>query len=437
MKFEDPVVHQTQELRRKQKISGFFNFSKNNNGSQYVDDTPFRKWGFRRWDKFGDPAQPGPPIKKFVRNLIVGIIIGLISFIFYEEIGKKKQPALSEPTPFAANNLVPPNIEISRNAGPTSGATTPEQVFQRVSRSVVVVEVFDGNRNRVSQGSGVVVSRGYVITNRHVVERGNVIRVRQSGFSYDAKVQYADREYDLCGLNVNGLPAEPVTLRSVNNLVVGQRVYAIGAPQGLELSMSEGLVSSLRPIGGSLNIQTTAAISHGSSGGGLFDRDGFLVGITTFVLKDGQNLNFALPADLIHGLPARAMAMNRPQPIATQSVVQSPTQRPDPITRLDSIVDMGHVVEKESVRNGFRSQASFSAYSGYIIINPVDLEKFPAEKSMEMVQVFISRIGNTVYDKGLADGNYKLYVQIQGVEYITNVHKCRQGQWNLLEKAHK
>jgi S1-C subfamily serine protease len=250
-------------------------------------------------------------------------------------------------------------------------------------------------------------------------------------------VRYTDSQFDLCGLDVSGLPATPVAIGSVKSISVGQRVYAIGAPRGLELSISEGLVSSLRPISGSLNIQTTAAMSPGSSGGGLFDHNGFLVGITTFVVKDGQNLNFALPADLIHGLPARSADMNMPPRVASPSVPQLSPQRTETTNRKVLLGDMGNVVEKESVKNGFRSQASFSAYNGYIIINPVDLDKYHMGKSMEVVQNFISRIGRTIYDQGLVDEDYKLFVQIHGVEYVTNVHKCRLGQLNILEKSHK
>jgi tetratricopeptide (TPR) repeat protein len=85
-------------------------------------------------------------------------------------------------------------------------------------------------------------------------------------------------------------------------LVVGQNVISIGAPQGLELTLADGLISSLRPQAGSAIIQTTAPISHGSSGGGLFDSNGRLIGITTFQMVDGQNLNFALPVDWISQL---------------------------------------------------------------------------------------------------------------------------------------
>jgi tetratricopeptide (TPR) repeat protein len=85
---------------------------------------------------------------------------------------------------------------------------------------------------------------------------------------------------------------------------VGEPVYAVGAPQGLELSLSEGIVSQLRG-GPPPLIQTTVAISGGSSGGGLFNAEAELVGITTFYLKDAQSLNFALPVEWIAEVAGR------------------------------------------------------------------------------------------------------------------------------------
>jgi tetratricopeptide (TPR) repeat protein len=83
---------------------------------------------------------------------------------------------------------------------------------------------------------------------------------------------------------------------------MGERVYAIGAPAGLELTLSEGLVSGLRRYSEVYVIQTTAPVSHGSSGGGLFDSRGQLIGITTYILKEGQNLNFAMPTEWVQAL---------------------------------------------------------------------------------------------------------------------------------------
>jgi hypothetical protein len=78
---------------------------------------------------------------------------------------------------------------------------------------------------------------------------------------------------------------------------VGERVFTIGSPEGLERSLGEGLISGLREGYGSSYVQTTAPISHGSSGGGLFDKYGNLVGITTLSFTTGQQLNFAIAAE--------------------------------------------------------------------------------------------------------------------------------------------
>jgi cytochrome c-type biogenesis protein CcmH/NrfG len=184
-------------------------------------------------------------------------------------------------------------------------ANTPEQIFVQVSPSVVVVDIFDAKSKSIGQGSGAVIGAGQVITNCHVAQKGESLKVRQLGKTFKATLQYADPDRDLCQLSVPDLQAPPVTLGTASKLKVGQRVYAIGAPKGLELTLSEGLISSLRPYEGSQYIQTSAAISPGSSGGGLFDDQGRLVGITTFQFIEGQNLNFALPVDWIGELPTR------------------------------------------------------------------------------------------------------------------------------------
>jgi tetratricopeptide (TPR) repeat protein len=197
-------------------------------------------------------------------------------------------------------------------------ANTPEQIFVQVSPSVVVVDFFDAKGKSIGQGSGAVVGAGQVITNCHVVQNRRSLQVRQLGKTFKATLQYADPDRDLCQLSVPNLQAPPLVMGTANKLRVGQRVYAIGAPKGLELTLSEGLISSLRPYEGSQYIQTSAAISPGSSGGGLFDDQGRLVGITTFQFIEGQNLNFALPVDWIGELPTRALAASFEEFMAQQ-----------------------------------------------------------------------------------------------------------------------
>lgn len=182
---------------------------------------------------------------------------------------------------------------------------SPEQVFKRVSPSVVIIEFYghplQSGVAPLALGSGVVVGPEEVVTNQHVIlHYFGYVRVRQGKSIWLAFVKYMDRTNDLCILTVPGLNAPPISLAKSASAKVGERVYAIGAPEGLELTLSEGLVSGLRAAGENQQagiIQTTAAISHGSSGGGLFDRHGALLGITTAFLSEGQNLNFAIPAD--------------------------------------------------------------------------------------------------------------------------------------------
>ena len=197
------------------------------------------------------------------------------------------------------------------SAGP-AGAKSAAEVFAEVAPSVVVVLALDDNGETVAQGSGVVVGKNEVATNCHVIEDAESVVVRQAAdsgggetYRMDSRILTRDGERDLCLLFVGELsepPAAPVAaMGAAKGLAVGEEVYAIGAPEGLELSLSRGVVSQLRGIHGKRAaplVQTDAAISPGSSGGGLFNADGELVGITTFKWR-GESLNFAIPAEWV------------------------------------------------------------------------------------------------------------------------------------------
>lgn len=174
---------------------------------------------------------------------------------------------------------------------------TPVDVFQKVSPSVFVVEALDENGKTLELGSGVAIGRDFLITNCHVVENGSSLIVSRGKEQWSATLIQAVHGHDLCGLRPGGLTLQPVEVRPSSKLATGERVYAIGSPEGLELTFSEGVVSALRETEGVHMIQTSAPISPGSSGGGLFDAQGNLVGITSFQLREGQSLNFALPGE--------------------------------------------------------------------------------------------------------------------------------------------
>lgn len=104
---------------------------------------------------------------------------------------------------------------------------------------------------------------------------------------------------DLAWIKVYGLDTHRAEIRDYSSLKEGEKVYAVGNPRGLELTISDGIISGLRIIPNGPLVQTNAAISAGSSGGGLFDDQGRLIGITSFDLRDSQNLNFAISANML------------------------------------------------------------------------------------------------------------------------------------------
>lgn len=182
-------------------------------------------------------------------------------------------------------------------------AETASQVFKQDSPSVVVVLTYDANGKATELGSGVRLPDGAVATNCHVLKDGTTYKVRYQNKTYPATLAKSDWNRDVCTLTVPHLSAPPVVLGSTKDLQTGATVFAIGAPEGLQLSLSEGIVSSLRSVSGGSYIQTTAAISPGSSGGGLFDDQGRLLGLTSFYVSNGQQLNFALPVEWVEALP--------------------------------------------------------------------------------------------------------------------------------------
>ena len=199
----------------------------------------------------------------------------------------------------------------------------PQELFKRLAPSVFVVEATDKSGAIVATGSGVALTADKVVTNCHVVNSGTSVRVSQNSRSWPAEIVHRDADHDICGLKIENLGATPVRIRNSTDIEIGEPAYALGAPRGLELTLSEGIISSIRGVGGvNLVLQTTAPISPGSSGGGLFDAGGRLIGITSFQFKDSQNLNFAIPAEIA------SAGWIVDYPIYSTSEAEPPEQRP-------------------------------------------------------------------------------------------------------------
>lgn len=175
---------------------------------------------------------------------------------------------------------------------------SPAEILAREGPSVVVIERLDKDGTATGQASGVIIRPdGIVVTNFHVLKGACDLRVKTAEgdrFPVAGVVAMQERS-DIALLRVSGKKLPAATMGDSSALRAGARVVAIGNPLGLQNSLSEGLISGIRRIGSDDFLQITAPISSGSSGGGLYDTKGRLVGITTFTLKESQNLNFAIP----------------------------------------------------------------------------------------------------------------------------------------------
>jgi serine protease Do len=167
-------------------------------------------------------------------------------------------------------------------------------------------------------GSGFVVDgAGHVVTNAHVVEEADSVRVKLAdGREFDAKVKGRDVRLDLAILELVGardLPA--ASLGSSERLRVGEYVVAIGNPFGLGNTVTMGIVSAKsRSIGAGLYddfIQTDASINPGNSGGPLFDLRGQVVGINTAINPNGRGIGFAIPVDALKDVLPQLLSVGK------------------------------------------------------------------------------------------------------------------------------
>ncbi|HYM59597.1 MAG TPA: trypsin-like peptidase domain-containing protein [Thermoanaerobaculia bacterium] len=193
-----------------------------------------------------------------------------------------------------------------------------------VSISAMSINPFDRNDRitRVS-GSGVIVDpSGIVVTNSHLVFGRQVIRVTlDDGTMLTAKLLGADPVFDIAVIRIPA-PAKgtlPVaTFGDSDALHVGDDVYAIGNPMGLDQTMSRGIVSGINRLMPDVPyavteplIQTDAPINPGNSGGPLVDDCGEVVGITTALLPSAQNIGFAIPSNLVKDVATKLMKDGR------------------------------------------------------------------------------------------------------------------------------
>lgn len=184
------------------------------------------------------------------------------------------------------------------------------EVYNHARKSVVLLVTFDAQGEPQSLGSGVILtSDGEIVTTLHVVRGAKALTAKlwNGTYLHLSEAVGVDTKADLLILKADARDLQAARTGATSSVAVGDSVMAIGNPLGLESALSTGVVSGFRqlPERGRV-IQTTAPISPGSSGGGLFDVEGGLIGITCSTLVEGQNLNFAIPIEAAAAVPRMA-----------------------------------------------------------------------------------------------------------------------------------
>jgi len=245
---------------------------------------------------------------KLVRPLVIGAVLtGAFYWYTTHHSGVNPTDYISRPT----------HVELTEAAAPQtfdSEEQTNIEVYKRgipsvvnITSTAVAFDFFYGPVPQEGQGSGFIIDKeGHILTNYHVIANAREVEVTlHNKKKYKATVIGRDRSHDLAVIQIKAPGVVPATLGDSKQLVVGQKVFAIGNPFGLSGTMTRGIISSLRPIrtpeGAEIEeaIQTDAAINPGNSGGPLLNSRGEVIGINSMIATGGSNqsagIGFAIP----------------------------------------------------------------------------------------------------------------------------------------------
>ena len=184
-------------------------------------------------------------------------------------------------------------------------AQNAREVAKKVFPSVALIVMEDENGQPLCLGSGFFVRSNMLVSNFHVVEgaAGGYVKLIDRKKKYPIiGLSAVDQVHDLALISISETSAPSLPVSEVESLVIGDEIYAVGNPQGLEGTFSQGIVSGLRTVRTSKLLQITAPISPGSSGGPVLNQKGEVVGVAVATFKGGQNLNFAIPANYVRDL---------------------------------------------------------------------------------------------------------------------------------------
>ena len=289
-----------------------------------------------------------------------------------------------------------------------------EALFSGAKRGVAVVTTDSG------EGSAFVVrhqdGNTLLLTNSHVVDGSSSATVKWADGAQDNAAVLSDAggtspQTDLALLEVKGQRGTALDLKGAKPNV-GADIVAIGAPKGLEFSLTRGVVSSLRD-GGEI-LQIDAPINPGNSGGPVLDRTGCVVGVATFKLTDSEGLNFAVAASLIQSFLANPVARSTPPANPTP---QAPFNPSNPGTGIASGATCWFQMQQEADRlEGFRcavtSRKNANGHTVFDVVEPGGLSRTVVLWEDKSAEVLLN--GNRYEGQWTEDDDGDIRVRLAG-----------------------
>jgi hypothetical protein len=205
--------------------------------------------------------------------------------------------------------------------------------FDSILPSVVTLVTYNSSGKEIGQGSGFVLVDKRIATNRHVIEGAKIVEVKNNRSELLASFAFVEAVSITADVAILPKVAHlPKGLAlSVEPPKVGERVYAIGSPLGLPNTLSDGILSAIRSDLGTPLLQITAPISPGSSGGPVINERGEVLGVATASIREGQNLNFAVPVSVVLALtnsPAAKLDFPARRDVANEPKIESEKKTP-------------------------------------------------------------------------------------------------------------
>ncbi len=310
---------------------------------------------------------------------------------------------------------------------------TTQQIAKKVLPSVVRLTVIDAHGNAVVQGSGFVVGKNMIATNVHVIAGAHAVTANFADGRSETVQGLVDEDVprDIALIYADTKGVHPLLLAN-GTFQIGDPVVAVGSPQGLGNSLSTGIISGVRNYLGSKVIQTTAAISPGSSGGALLNTRGQVLGITSFFYKDGQNLNFAYASDYIR----RIRSYRAAKVVTWQQIEQENNPAPMlvPVPSVESTPVASDEVFTDKPLTGLNGVfVAVESIGGDAKKDGLDTDQVKIE-----VELRLRKAGITVFDKIASNGNES----VATLDVVANTLKEENGLYayslnlDLLEIVH-